>query len=131
MVQDHYGVWLFQSSNPLSDARLWRESHSGWPAPTRFSRALGIRSSDTRGLAYRGIFGELSSPAPSVHSLLAGLFVNELVSVRSVLQSHPLAAELQSATGYAVLACGGIRQRSVPGLATLVAMARVRREHEP
>ena len=131
MVQDHYGVWLFQSREPLSDCRLWRESQQGWPASTRFSRALRIRRSETRGIDYRGIFGELSEPPTSVSSLLTDIFGSELVSTSARVPLGRLATELRLATGYAVIASRGIRQRSVPGLANLVATACVRREHEP
>jgi hypothetical protein len=131
MDTDHYGVWLFQAPTPLDNPRIWQETATGLPAPTVFSRAIGIRAVPESGLDYRGYFGELSAPKPSLPSLLAELFDHHVVSVEPLAGAAETAEALQSATGYAVITADRIGQSSVPDLATIVAIALIRREHVP
>jgi hypothetical protein len=124
MATVRHGVWLLTGAKPLSDARYWRENADGFSLPTPFSRAIGIRICDY-GLSFSGVYVERGCRCQSVPILLRGLFGRSLVSAQTLVTREALSRHLRTATGFAVIAAPGLRFRTAPGLARLVATAQV------
>lgn len=122
-----YGVWLLSGVRPLSNARYWREDSDGSSLPTPFSRAIGIRLGDYS-LSFSGVIGEMRRDHRSLPLLLTGIFGRSFVSARPLDTPEALSRHLQLATGFAVISAPGLRLRTVPGLARLVATARIKLE---
>lgn len=127
MTTLRYGVWLLTGDRPLSSARYWREDADGLSQPTPFSRALGIRSTDSD-LSFSGVFSELGRGHRSLPLLLKGMFGRSFVSTQPLVTREVLSRRLRAATGFAVIAAPGLRLRTLPGLARLVATAQIKAE---
>ncbi len=80
------------------------------------------------GLSFSGVYGETGRGYQSVPLLLSGLFGRSFVSAQLLVTREALSVYLRTATGFAVIAAPGLRLRTVPGLARLVATAHIKLE---
>ena len=121
-----HSVWLFRDRPIFDDRRIWLEQSNGSWAQTPFNRAVGLKQDEFGCLNYRGMLAELKGPAQSISQVLARFYAHQIMSIRSVS-----AVPLDRAKGIAVLSAPGLRLRSVPGIAKLVAIVGIQADDQP
>lgn len=131
MLNLSYGIWTFQSRNPLRDRRVCREDRSGDQRQSRFYRAAGVRYRGTAKagalVCHGGLVGFGKGVGPRTPAdLLDGFFAPGMPRRHRMHFRQGSARKLARSKGCAILSAMHLRHASVPGLAEFIGVVRVR-----